>query len=85
LEETWEETWEETCEETWEETWGSYNVPPHRVVELFQRYSQGAAAAWKDSGRLLPGRCLECGVRRLLDELNGRIEGVGLCFRETRK
>ena len=73
-----------SCRLTLEETWGLYDVP-HRVVELLRTLPE-ATPAWRNSRRLLPGRCLEYGVRRLLAGMNGRIEGGRIMFsRGTRK
>jgi hypothetical protein len=68
---------------TLEETWGVYDVP-HRVVELLA--DRPVSQAWTDSRKLLPGRCLEFGVRQLLSGLQGKIEGGRILFsRSTRK
>ena len=55
------------------ETWGVYDVP-HRIVELLPNMPS-VAAAWHASRTLLPGRGLEHGVRQLLAQLEGRVEG----------
>ena len=69
---------------TLEEVWGLYDVP-HRVVELLGRFPT-SSTAWQHSKRLLPGRCLEYGVRHLLDGMDGKIEGGRILFsRESRK
>jgi hypothetical protein len=65
------------------ETWGVYDVP-YRVVELLSE--RPVSQAWIDSRKLLPGRCLEYGVRQLLTGLQGKIEGGRILFsRSTRK
>jgi hypothetical protein len=65
------------------ETWGIYDVP-YRVVELLA--DRPGPQAWTDSRKLLPGRCLEYGIRQLLAGLQGKIEGGRILFsRSTRK
>jgi hypothetical protein len=68
---------------TLEETWGVFDVP-HRVVELLS--DRPAQQAWSDCRRLLPGRCLEYGIRQLLAGMNAKVEGGRIIFsRSTRK
>ena len=62
---------------TAEESWGIFEVP-HRALESPRALPP--VTVWGACKMLLPGRCLEHGVRRLLSGMSGRIEGGGLLF-----